>query len=231
MRKVFCLISLVLTTVALSLVAIALSVFNTQERNIHRLARMWARFHLRMCGITIRTEGLEHITAPPYIFMSNHQSALDIFALLSSLPLSFKWVAKRELFRIPFLGWGMKRAGYVSIDRNHPREALKAVDSAARKITEGMTIIIFPEGTRSHDGRLLPFKKGVFSLARRAPVPLVPVGIRGSHTLQPKGAFLPRGKGVIYIRIGEPLTPSGESKPAKTDLMLEVRERIQRLME
>jgi 1-acyl-sn-glycerol-3-phosphate acyltransferase len=162
--------------------------------------------------------------------MCNHQSALDIFSLLNSLPVQFKWIAKRELFYIPFLGWAMKRAGYISLDRKHPREAIKAMDDAAKKIREGTNIIIFPEGTRSKDGHLLPFKKGGFSLALRAKVPIVPVGISGSNRLQPKGSFIPNQKGVIYLRIGKPVETAQGSRSAKTEIMMTVRQAIEGLM-
>jgi 1-acyl-sn-glycerol-3-phosphate acyltransferase len=175
-------------------------------------------------------EGLENIKKPPYVFMCNHQSALDIYTLLAFLLLSFKWVAKRQLFKIPFIGWSMNRAGYISIDREKPREALKSIEEAARKIRKGMNIIIFPEGTRSLDGKLLPFKKGGFTLALRAMVPIVPIGIYGTSRLQPKGSFIPKEKGVIYIHIGEPLILEGMDRSAKTKVMGDVRTHIERLM-
>ena len=123
----------------------------------------------------------------------------------------------------------MGRAGYISIDREKPREALKAIEEAARKIREGMNIIIFPEGTRSIDGNLLPFKKGGFTLALRAMVPIVPIGICGTNRLQPKGCFIPKGKGVIYIRIGDPIVLEGMDRSAKTGVMADVRTHIERL--
>jgi len=230
MRKALSFLNLIFTTIFLSMVALVVSPFDSKGEAIHRIARLWGSIHLRIGGINVSLEGLEGITKPPYIFMCNHQSALDIFALLSALPLSFKWIAKRELFFIPFFGWTMKRAGYISLDRKNPREALKAIDEAARKIKEGMNIIIFPEGTRSKDGSLLPFKKGGFSLALHARVPIVPVGIWGTSRLQPKGSFIPKEKGIIYIRIGEPMHIEEESRSAKTKIMLEVRRHIERLM-
>ncbi len=197
---------------------------------VHKIGRFWAALHLKISGIKVSLDGLENIRQPPYILMCNHQSALDIYSLLSSLPLSFKWIAKRQLFLIPFIGWAMKRAGYISIDRENPREALKAIEDAARKIRDGMNIIIFPEGTRSKDGVLLPFKKGVFSLALRAGVPILPVGIYGTSRLQPKGSFIPNKKGVIYINIGRPVATSDRGRAAKTDVMNEVRTEIERLI-
>ena len=231
MRKVLSSLNLLFTTMFLSIVALIISPFDGKGKAIHRIARLWASAHIKLGGIKVVASGLDKITAPPYIFMCNHQSALDIYGLLFSLPLSFRWIAKRQLFLIPFFGWALKRAGHISIDRENPREALKAMDEAARKIRDGMNIIIFPEGTRSSDGSLLPFKKGGFSLALRAMVPIVPVGIVGTSTLQPKGSFIPAGKGVIYIHVGEPIPLEGMGRSAKGELMNSVRANIERLMQ
>jgi 1-acyl-sn-glycerol-3-phosphate acyltransferase len=229
MRKVLIFIENMCVTIFLSIIALFVSFFDSQGRAVHYLMRLWARIHLRVSGITVVVTGQENVTSPPYLVMCNHQSALDIYALIVALPIQFKWVAKRELFFIPFVGWVMKRAGYISLDRKRPREAIKAIDDAAQKIRGGMNIIIFPEGTRSQDGTLLPFKKGVFSLALRARVPIAPVGISGSSRLQPKGSFIPKQKGVIYIRIGKPIETAQESRSAKTEIMLTVRHAIEGL--
>lgn len=231
MRKALSSLNLLFTTIFLSVIALIISPFDGRGKVIHKIARFWAFTHIRIGGIKVVTSGLDKITAPPYIFMCNHQSALDIYGLLFSLPLSFRWIAKRQLFLIPLFGWALKRAGHISIDRENPREALKAMDEAARKIRDGMNIIIFPEGTRSRDGSLLPFKKGGFSLALRAMVPIVPVGIVGTSTLQPKGSFIPAGKGVIYIHIGEPIPLEGMGRSAKGELMNSVRASIERLIQ
>jgi len=230
MRRVLSFLNLTCTTICLSIIALIVSFLDSKGERVHKIARLWAVIHLKICGIIVHIKGLEHVKEPPYIFMCNHQSALDIFALLSSLPVPFKWIAKRSLFLIPFLGWGMKKAGYISLDRENPREALKAIEDAASKIREGMNIIIFPEGTRGDGRNLLPFKKGGFSLALRAKVPIIPMGINGTSILQPKGSFLPRQKGVIYITIGEVLHVECESRSAKTKVMSEVREQIEKLI-
>ena len=230
MSKILIIVEYVVVTIILSAIALLISLFDKQGRALHRMAQFWAKIHLMTSGIQVSVTGLENISSPPYIFMCNHQSALDIFSLLNGLPVQFKWIAKRELFYIPFLGWAMKRAGYISLDRKHPREAIKAMDDAAKKIREGTNIIIFPEGTRSKDGHLLPFKKGGFSLALRAKVPIVPVGISGSNRLQPKGSFIPNQKGAIYLRIGKPVETAQGGRSAKTEIMMTVRQAIEGLM-
>lgn len=230
MRSVFVAVSLVVSTIVLSLLALCIAAFGHREETLHRMARLWARLHLATAGITVDIHGIERLSSPPYVLMCNHQSALDIYALLSMLPLSFAWIAKRQLFAIPIFGWAMKKAGYISIDRENAREALKAIEEAARRIRSGTNIIIFPEGTRSPDGKLLPFKKGGFSLALRAMVPVVPIGIFGSSELQPKGSFIPRKKGVIYIEIGNPIILDGMDRSRKNAVMEDVRVHIEDLM-
>ncbi len=230
MRKAVIAVWLVTSTVTLSFFALFIALFGNRQETVHRLARLWARMYLAVAGIEVRIEGFSRIPSPPYVFMCNHQSALDIYALLARLPLSFKWIAKRQLFSIPIFGWVMKKAGYISIDRENAREALKAIEQASQRIREGANIIIFPEGTRSADGRLLPFKKGGFTLALRAMVPVVPVGIFGSSSLQPKGSSIPGEKGVIYIEIGDPIVLEGMDRSQKTRVMDNVRADIETLM-
>jgi 1-acyl-sn-glycerol-3-phosphate acyltransferase len=231
MRKAVSLISLVFTTIILSAVALFVSLFDREGNVVRRIARFWAGIHLKVCGITVSITGIERISDPPYIFMVNHQSALDIYALLRVLPVSSKWIAKRQLFAIPLFGWAMKRAGYISLDRENAREALKAINDAARKIREGTNILVFPEGTRSRDGVLLPFKKGAFSLVVRAGTPVLPLGIKGTSALQPKGSFVPGKKGVIYVRLGEPIPVKEDSVSEKARIMDEVRLSIEKLIE
>ncbi len=229
MRRIISWINLLCSTIILSTVAIIVSFFDNKGSGAHLVGRFWAGCHLKVSGIKVVVKGLEHLTNPPYVFMCNHQSALDIYTLQAFLPYSFKWIAKRQLFKIPFIGWAMGRTGYISIDREKPREALKTMEEAAQKIRNGMNIVIFPEGTRSVDGTLLPFKKGGFTLALRAMVPIVPIGIYGTSRLQPKGSFIPKEKGIIYIHIGEPIILEGMDRSAKTRVMDDVRVDIERL--
>ena len=227
MRKVLSLFHFVISTIVLSIVAIIASFFDPERRAVHAIGRFWSKNHLSLSGVKVVTRGVRHLPDPPFIIMCNHQSALDIYSLYVGLPMIFKWLAKRELFSLPFLGWAMTRAGYVSIDRGNPREALRAIDEAGRKIRKGMNLLIFPEGTRSEVGVLLPFKQGVFNLAQRAGVPIVPVGINGTNRIQPKGSFIPKQKGVVYINIGEPVEVEAKGSAAKARIMNEVRDRIE----
>jgi len=229
-RRLFSLSSLIFTTIFLSAIAIILYPFDSKGEKINKIGRLWAIIHLKVCGIKVSHDGFENILKPPYIFMCNHQSVLDIFALLSSLRLSFKWVAKKELFSVPFLGWALRIGRNISLDRQNPRKALKSINEAAQKIEDGMNVVIFPEGTWSKDGTLLPFKKGGFSLAIRTNTPIIPVGIIGTGALQPEGRYVPISKGLIRVRIGKPIYTKNKGNAEKNRLMLEIRSHIENLI-
>lgn len=235
MRRAFSFLSLVVTTLSLATIALFVVPFDSKGERVHRIARLWASLNLRAPGVAVSLEGAGNLPERPFLLMSNHQSALDIFVLLAALPFSFKFIAKRQLFLIPFLGWAMRWAGYISIDRDNPREALKAIEEAVGKIRGGSPVLIFPEGTRGTKGRdegLLPFQKGAFSLASRAEVPVVPLAIIGSYALQPSGNILspPRRPGHVVIRVGEPILVKGKGVSYKTGLMEEVRDAMQKLL-
>ena len=171
----------------------------------HHYARLWGKWPFWPIGVKVKVEGMENLKEEgPYIFMSNHQGSYDIFALLGHLPFQFKWLAKKELFSIPFFGWTMAAAGYISIDRKGTRETVEAMNEAAQKIRDGMSVVIFPEGSRSPDGSIQPFKKGGFTLAIKSKVPIVPIAIVGSREIMPKDR-LTVTSGEIRIRIGRPI--------------------------
>ena len=224
------LLALVCSTISLSLAALVLSPFDRRGERVNAAGRLWAALHLKACGVTVSVEGLEHLPGSPHIFMCNHQSTLDIFALLSSLDLPFKWMAKRELFSIPFLGFALRAGKNIPVDREHPRKAVQSLKEAALRLREGAHIVMFPEGTWSTDGSLLPFKKGGFSLALRTDTPIIPVGIRGTGPLQPEGCLVPRSKGLVTIRIGSPVAITEGHKTGRDHLISEVRNRIRELM-
>lgn len=160
--------------------------------------------------------------------MVNHQGAYDIFALLAYLPVDFKWLAKEELFKIPIFGWAMGAAGYISIDRKGKKKALQSIERAVAKIRDGASVLVFPEGTRSPDGRIHPFKKGGFTLAIKAGVPIVPIAIRGSREVLPRSSLIVK-PGKIEIIVGKLIRTDDRSVADRADLMEEVREAIESL--
>ncbi|PLY05467.1 MAG: 1-acyl-sn-glycerol-3-phosphate acyltransferase [Desulfuromonas sp.] len=189
---------------------------------LHNYACLWGRIGLLLAGVRLTVHGKEHLNnSGSVIYMGNHQSNFDILALFAGLPGQFRWIAKEELFRIPLFGYSMKRCGYIPLNRKDRRKALLSMRSAAERIAAGTSVIIFPEGTRSEDGNLLPFKKGGFSLAQQAGVPIVPLAINGSRGINPKGSLRVFG-GHIEITIFPPLASEGPVE----DLMERVRTTI-----
>ena len=164
--------------------------------------RYWGRILCHLAGVRVIVEGIEHIDPQQtYIFAGNHCSQYDIFSFQGYFPHDFRWIAKRELFRIPLLGQAMHRVGYIPIDRSHGRRALNSLEEAAKRIAAGSSVLIFPEGTRSDNGVLHEFKTGAALLAIKAGVPIIPLSFNGSYEVLPKGKLLPKS-GKITIRIG-----------------------------
>lgn len=183
------------------------------ELKVQIFPRSWGKFFCWLANVKIRIEGSENLDPEQtYIFVGNHVSQFDIFSFQGYFPHDFRWIAKKELFRFPFFGRAMLRSGIIPIDRSHGREALKSLNRAAEQIAKGTSVLIFPEGTRSEDGRLKPFKTGAVMLAIKAGVPVVPIGFNGTYSILPKGRFL-ADCGEITIRIGSPI-PTENYKPA-----------------
>lgn len=185
-------------------------------------ARFWGRLGLLMAGIRITVSGSEQIPDGPIIVMSNHASNFDILVMQGYFPRPLSWIAKKELFSIPVFGWSMKRGGYIPLDRSDGRKALKSMDEAAQQIRSGTSVIVFPEGTRTRDGRLLPFKRGGFLLSVRAGVPVVPVSIVGSFAINPGGSLgLNLGRSV-ELKIHAPITlPPDLKRTEAEDLLMQ----------
>jgi 1-acyl-sn-glycerol-3-phosphate acyltransferase len=157
--------------------------------------------------------------------MANQKTTLDIPALLGPLPVQFRWPAQAEPFRIPVFGRAMRGAGYISIRRSDRKAAFESLRQAAEKIRAGYSILIFPEGTRSLDGSLKPFKKGGFVMAIGVRAPIVPVAIRGTYEILPRNTMLIRSKDVV-VSIGEPIATARFTADSKEALMEDVRHAI-----
>ena len=190
-----------------------ISLFNKDGNLVHRYSAVpWAKIILLVCGVKVLVKGLENIDKHlPRIYMSNHQSYFDIFALLAGLPVDFKFLLKEELMKIPLLGIAMRKAGYISIDRVDFRKAINSMNIAADKIKNGGSVLIFPEGTRSEDGKLQIFKKGGFHLAIKSGCDVIPVAINNSRNIVPKGS-LRINRGTIVLNIGRPIPGKNYSK-------------------
>jgi 1-acyl-sn-glycerol-3-phosphate acyltransferase len=219
-------------TFLFSISAIISTLFDSSGRAYAWHARLWARLGLALNGITLTLAGTEHLPVGPVIFMSNHQSNFDILALLAGLPRQIHWIAKKELFEIPFFGPSLRRGGYIPLDRSDGRKALQSMDEAAAKIHQGKSVVLFPEGTRTTDGNLLPFKRGGFILARKAAVPVIPVTINGSGRINPAGQIR-LYSGNISITLHPPLVAGPELRRSESEtwIMENVRGEIESSLE
>jgi 1-acyl-sn-glycerol-3-phosphate acyltransferase len=189
-------------------------------------ARHWARWIQGSCGVEVVCEGLEHVAADqPCVVMSNHQSVFDITALASTLPLPWRFVAKRELTWIPFFGWGLLAAGHVVIDRGDNERSVRSMKLAAERVRKGTSVMIFPEGTRGTTAELRAFKSGGFHLAIQAGVPILPVSISGSRRITPPGSLRVES-GQILVRYGEPIPTEGLSVDDRGRLKEQLRQAL-----
>jgi 1-acyl-sn-glycerol-3-phosphate acyltransferase len=205
--------------------------FSAGEDLIHRIAKHWARVLLSLANTRVEVVGGENVIRKgPQIFMANHQSDFDILIVLAHIPGQFRWIAKKELFKIPIFGQAMRRAGYIEIDRQNHAKALESLEEAARKIRDGKSVVTFPEGTRSKDGTVQPFKQGMFHLAIRSGVPIVPISIIGAHRIMPKRTLRVK-PGRITMVIGRPIEVGGYTIERRGDLIEVVRNTIIRNME
>lgn len=208
--------------------AILFSLVDRRGDWVLRFGRIWARGICAVSGVRVESHGLANFpSSGPVILISNHQSNVDMLALLISIPRSFRVVAKRLLFRIPIFGWCLSLAGMIPIDRDNRTLAIRSLDKAAERVRSGHPVLLFPEGTRSRDGRLLPFKKGAFVIAVKSGVPIVPVSVSGGVRILPKGSVLVR-TGRLVVRFGEPIPVSGYTLETKEHLMDRVRQAVQR---
>jgi 1-acyl-sn-glycerol-3-phosphate acyltransferase len=218
-RSVLVLIIGIAVTAFMSGCAVVFAYITPDENVIHRVANIWAKMLLTLTNIKVEIIGAENILMErPQIFMANHQSDFDIFIVLAHLHGQFRWIVKKELFNIPVFGKAMRNAGYIEIDRQSREKAMKSLEEAARKIQEGKSVMSFPEGTRSKDGKIKPFKQGMFYLAIKSGVPIVPISIIGAGEIMPKRSLLIK-PGKIIMVIDRPIDVSGYSIENRKDLI------------
>jgi 1-acyl-sn-glycerol-3-phosphate acyltransferase len=210
-------------TAVFSIIAIIVAFFSRTGNPVHIIARIWSKSILFVSGIKVDVEGLANIDpGKSYIYMANHRSNFDIPVLLGCLPIQFRWLAKAELFKIPIFGRAMSGAGYVKIDRFNRKSAFRSIDEVAAKMKNGVSVIIFPEGTRSQDGSVKPFKKGGFIMAVDTGAPIVPIILRGTRSIMTKGSWRINPDKVV-LSIEEPIDTSGFTRETKEDLIKKVR--------
>jgi 1-acyl-sn-glycerol-3-phosphate acyltransferase len=226
-RGIFTFVVFVAATVVFGGTAAFWSLVRPGSDIVMRLGRIWSRVILAAGGIEPVYEGVEHASRSlPCVFISNHQSAVDIWSLIPALPVATRFVAKRSLFRIPFFGWALAASGFIPIDRKNRAKAVRSLATAAEKVRRGRPVLLFAEGTRSRDGKLAPFKRGAFHLEIAAGVPVVPVAVSGSGwVLRPGGVFRIR-RGTVRVSFAPPLDARSYAPDGIDRLSEDVRARI-----
>src|SRR5437899_4345843 len=216
-RTVFYLIpAITLYTIVLGAASIVSSLFDRRGYFAHRCARAWSRLILKTTGVRVTIEGLDRVEpGRTYIFVSNHQSIYDIPVIFASLPYQLRIIAKESLARFPVLGWHLKRGGHLFVDRRNPDRA-GLLNRWRALVSEGLSLLIFAEGTRSWEGRVARFKAGSFLLAMEAGLPIVPLAVVGTRQVMPKGRLRTEPADVRLI-VHDPIQPPAIGAPTIKD--------------
>lgn len=224
--------AIILATIVFGTASLIVSFFDNTGTLQIRVARAWARTLLAVSGVHVHVEGLDRIhPSASYVFVANHLSYMDTPVALAHIPAQFRFLAKRGLFRIPFLGTHLSRAGHIPVPREDPRAAVKTLQAAADALQrKKISMLIFPEGGRSHDGILQPFKEGGAYIAIRAGVPVVPLVMIGTREILPLGGgiVLP---GAVTLRVLPPIDTSGMTLKERGPLTEKLRELIRTELE
>jgi 1-acyl-sn-glycerol-3-phosphate acyltransferase len=227
MNYVLKLVAIGMITVPAALLTVVIGLFDPHGKHVYGISRIWSWAILKACGISCRVTGLNHIDPKQqYVFIANHQSNIDIPILIQTLlRFQLRWLAKKELLWVPLFGWAMWAAKHVTVNRSIRSDALKTLKKATERIANGVSLVFFPEGTRSPDGRLLPFKRGGVWLAVKTQTPLVPITISGSGALMPKGDWRIR-RGEIEVTVGKPFLVENSRRGTLLAVANQLREMI-----
>lgn len=202
------------------------------ERLPQQMMRRYFDGVVRRLGVDLVAEGLPKLyQGLPCIIVVNHNSLLDIPCVGSLFDFDYKWLAKRELFRVPFIGWHLWACGHIPVDRGgHSGGMRRLTETVTRQLQSGASVLVFPEGTRSPDGHLQRFRKGAFVMAVEAGVPVVPIVMNGTEKLLDRGSIaFPRGPAkTVQVKVCEPVMPSSEG--SRDDRVVRLRDEVRRAM-
>ncbi len=231
-RTIWAYLVLFFGTIALASIVVVSALLRIRGRVYDWAGRSWGRMMLWASGTPVYIEGLENVREDrPQIFASNHVSWFDVWALAARIPKRYRFVAKQELAKIPLFGQAWKAAGHISIDRSNRASAIRSLNEAGRLLRQdNSSVVIFPEGTRSPTGEMLPFKKGAFMLALFTGVEIVPVAVVGTRAILPKRGWRIR-PGPIILRFGEPIPTEGYDERTRNELIATVRKRIRSMLD
>ncbi|MBU3700129.1 MAG: 1-acyl-sn-glycerol-3-phosphate acyltransferase [Candidatus Kapabacteria bacterium] len=227
MRTWLIILALVVVTVVYA-VAVTLHMLLWRNPDVYfAYARAWSRLVLRWSGVKVIVEGHEHLVpAERYVYASNHASMFDIPVILAFVPDNVRIMYKKELERVPFFGWSLAVSPFIAIDRSRTRQAAAVLDEVTSTLRQGSSVLVFPEGTRSADGRVQEFRRGAFSLAVKSERQIVPVALIGTASILPKGTRRLRG-GTVHVRIFPPIdVPASATREEEKGLMVRVHDII-----
>src|SRR5262245_33917856 len=223
--------AIILLTIVMGAFSFGASLFDKTGRRQHAVSRAWGRMLLKVSGVRLETVGVEKLDPKKsYVLVANHMSLMDIPAILATIPLEVRFFAKLGLFKIPFLGTHLRRAGHLPVVRGDPRASLKVLQEAVQRLRrEAITPLLFPEGGRS-PAALREFKEGAAHLAIKAGVPVVPIGLVGTREVLPMGSATIR-PGKIQVRVGDPIDTSAMKPHDRAGLNQQLRDQVATLMQ
>lgn len=223
---------IILSTIVFGAISLVLSIGDRRGRRTIKIARTWARSLLRIARVRVKVDGLNNIDPRgTYVLVANHLSYMDTPVMLTHVPVDFRFMAKKGLFQIPFLGTHLKHAGHIPVPLEDPRASIRTLSHAAETIREGGTsVLIFPEGGRSDDGVLQPFKEGAAYVAIKAGVPLVPVALIGTREILAMHSATFHA-GPVTLRFGQPISTEGLTLRDRDRVTEQLRSEIARMLE
>lgn len=221
----------VVATVVMGTISLVTSLFDASGHAQHAVARLWARMLLFFTGVKVTVQGLEKLAPEQgYVFAANHLSYMDTPVVIANIPVQFRFLAKKSLFKVPFIGYHLKRAGHIPVHRGDARASLRTMTESARMIRErGISVLVFPEGGRAPE-EMRDFKDGAAYIAIKAGAPAVPVGLIGTRQVLPMDSLLVRG-GSVRLVIGDPIPTAGLSVRDHAELTCRLQDRVAAMTE
>jgi 1-acyl-sn-glycerol-3-phosphate acyltransferase len=230
LRTIWVALIALLVTIPIASAVIVVAMFSSRTPMLDKLIRLWARLLVRAAGIDLHLEGVERIDpSKRYILVANHYSYFDITCIFAAIPQPIRFMAKVSLFKIPIFGWSLARAGFIPVDRQNRRTAVKSFDLAAERIRKGNSVVVFPEEGRSHNREMREFQRGAFLLALKSRLEMLPIAIDGTYDVFRVGAkaITP---GRVTIRVGTPIATEGLTLRDKERLSGQAREQISAML-
>ena len=218
-----------ISVVVMGSVSLLASLFDATGRMQHRVAVLWARIVLRICVVRVKVSGAENLDPDrSYVFCCNHFSLIDTPVMFGNMPREFRVLARHNLWKIPFLGWHLNRAGHIPVHRESPRAAARNIGEAAERLRAGQSILMFPEGGRTRQPVMRRFKPGAAYIAIKAQVPIVPMALVGTRKILPP-ASSHLHPGTAELRVGKPIPTTGLPSRDANRLIAEVHEEVGKL--